>query len=710
MDRRVGPANPSVPGEAGGARAARLRVVAKRGALALAGLLAALAITVIVMPDSVWKQFIVRTVSRATGREASIDGAVRVHLLRLDPDFVIEGFRLANPQWAKGRSMLAVDRIDAQVSLWALFRLRLLFRHVQIVRPIIDLERDASNRANWDFSPPAAAGTGKGGGTTPAHLPLVSQLSVRDGMLTANDAIRKIKFHGSFSIGERPKAAMDRALSLRGSGELNGKPFDLRVDGDPLFDVDPGKPYGFDAAISAADIKLNTHVDIRHAFDLQDMTSKFHITGKDLADVYYLTGLALPNTPPYDVNGTVVRDKLKFSINDLQGRLGDSDIEGILVLDTGPVRPKVTGNLSSKLLNLADLATPLGTQASAELKSDTLAYSTGGSSRVNPRALSGKVAPTSKAPSTVAAADPQANSSGFLLPDADLQVNRVRSMDADVRFDGAAITTEKLPMKKVRFRLRLDNGILALNPLEFTLPEGQFVGSVAINARGTIPQTDIDLKLHDLDLAQFKSKDSATAPISGRMLGRVRLHGTGSSVHKTAASADGDLTVVIPKGDMRAAFAELTGVDVDRGLGLLLTKNGASTEIRCGVGSFHADNGDLKAKALVIDTTHVLVTGGGDINLRNEALNLFLRGQPKELRLVRLRSPIKISGTLLHPVIGLDPAKVLGQAGAAAVLGTLLTPAAAILAFVDGGLAKDANCAALIDQTVQGKQLASANR
>ena len=37
--------------------------------------------------------------------------------------------------------------------------------------------------------------------------------------------------------------------------------------------------------------------------------------------------------------------------------------------------------------------------------------------------------------------------------------------------------------------------------------------------------------------------------------------------------------------------------------------------------------------------------------------------------------------------------------------GALLTPVAALLAFVDGGLAKDANCAALIGQAEQGKNL-----
>jgi hypothetical protein len=65
---------------------------------------------------------------------------------------------------------------------------------------------------------------------------------------------------------------------------------------------------------------------------------------------------------------------------------------------------------------------------------------------------------------------------------------------------------------------------------------------------------------------------------------------------------------------------------------------------------------------------------------------------------VRIRSPIDIHGTLAHPDIGLKPGPLVGQAGAAVALGTLLTPVAALLAFVDKGLAKDANCSAVIDQ------------
>jgi len=109
----------------------------------------------------------------------------------------------------------------------------------------------------------------------------------------------------------------------------------------------------------------------------------------------------------------------------------------------------------------------------------------------------------------------------------------------------------------------------------------------------------------------------------------------------------------------------------------------------------------------VLDTTNVLVTGSGKIDLKTEALDLALKGQPKKARLLRLRTPITIHGSLSHPSVGVDPGKVAAQAGGAVALGALLTPVAALLAFVDGGLAKDANCSALISNAEQGKNMVS---
>jgi hypothetical protein len=660
-------------------------------------------IVLALIPDSTWRSLLVKVISAQTNRKATISGETKVHLFSLHPSVAVGDFSLANADWIRERPMIKVEHISATLSWVSLLRLHLVFPRVEIRSPNIDLERDQDGRANWDFTTPGARKPAPQRPTNAASLPAIQQFILSDGKLTASDAIRKLKFKGEMAVAEHNGGSGETALHLRGKGDLNGKPFDLRLHGGPLLDVDPAKPYDFDAEVHAADIRLDAHTEVKHPFDLGSVTTKFHLSGKDLADVYYLTGLALPNTPPYDLSGTVLRDNLKFRVEDFKGRLGGSDIGGTLSIDADRDRPLLKADLRSALLNIEDLAAPLGTQASAETKSDTLAQSNGQASDTNPKSKAGK-----RARPAVAKADLQIKDTGFLLPDADLQVKRVRGMDAEVNYEAVSIHTEKMPIKKLRFRLRLDDGRMTFDPLHFTLPGGQFSGTVAVNAKPNVPVTDLDMKLDHVDLSQIKSKGGADAPLGGQMVGRIRLHGTGSSVHKMAADATGDVTFVIPSGVIRAAFAELTGINVAKGLNLLLTKKEDKTEIRCGVASFRAEDGDLKAQSLLVDTTHVLVTGGGDINLKDEGLHIELRGKPKEVRMVRLRAPIEIHGTLAHPDIGVEPGHVLAQAGGAAALGALLTPVAAVLAFVDGGLAKNANCAALVQQTEQGKNLPSA--
>jgi hypothetical protein len=57
---------------------------------------------------------------------------------------------------------------------------------------------------------------------------------------------------------------------------------------------------------------------------------------------------------------------------------------------------------------------------------------------------------------------------------------------------------------------------------------------------------------------------------------------------------------------------------------------------------------------------------------------------------------------MLHPTVGINVGKFAAQAGAAAALGTLLTPVAAALAFVDPGLAKNKDCSTVLEQAHAG--------
>jgi uncharacterized protein involved in outer membrane biogenesis len=646
-------------------------------AIAFGALLVALVLFLTLFNWNYFRPTLAHLIAEKTGRPASIDGNLTVHLWSWNPGAEVDGLTLHNPRWAANDVMFHADRLSVSVSLGRLLRGQLVLPTVELIRPTIDLERDAQGRASWELA--SAAGKPRAS-SRPAKIPTIRRLLIEDGKLHVADQVRKLVLSGSLDAADEAAKDGVAGFELRCSGTLNAKPFHAQFSGGPLINLDPDRPYDLEAHLTAADITLDTHMSFPKPFDLAAYRVKFSVSGSDLANLYYLTGLALPNTPPYRLAADMQHTGTLFRIEDLSGRLGSSDLEGQVEVQTAGVRPKFGARLRSTTLDIVDVAPTLGHE---DARAETLPVPAAtGSALVTPAAPAAAVTPPTQ---------------GRLFPDADLQVNRVRGMDADVTYRAESVVGSKLPMKGVDFHLLLRNGVLRLDPLTFVLDAGKFSGSVVIDARRDVPESTIDMSIDGVDLSQFKGAKEKQAPMNGTLMGRLKIHGSGSSVHKLASSADGSISVALPSGEMNDALAELTGVDVMKGLELLAQKQ-PETEIRCGVVDFSARDGTLASKSVFIDTQNVLITGRGSVNLGAERLDLSLQGDPKKVRFFRLRSPITIHGTLLHPTVGVRADKLLEQAGAAAALGTLLTPFAAALAFIDPGLAKNKDCAAVMTE------------
>ncbi len=646
-------------------------------------LLAAVVLFSIFFDWNYFRPTLARLISEKTGRHAVIKGDLRVHLWSFEPSAQIEGLSIDNPAWAAHSVMFDADRLTVSVSLGRLLRGQVVVPQIAVVRPIIDLERDSKGRASWEL------GTQEGKppkSSQPPKIPTIRRLLIEDGKVRVSDSIRKLILSGSLNATDE-KGDARAGFQLRLSGSLNKKPFKADLHGGPLINLDPDHPYELVAHVTASDIVLDARTTFPKPFDMGRYRFKFEISGNDLADVYYLSGLALPNTPPYRLSADVDHHGTLFHMDDLKGKLGSSDIEGQVEIETAHSRPNFVAKLRSNTLNLIDVAPSLGQPAAP---ANTLAP------QAPPDVNAAKSAKRRGAePATPAAARNPADSQ-YLLPDADLQVDRVRGMDADVTYQAKAVNAPKMPMKAVSFHLMLNAGLLKLDPLSFVLDAGKFAGSVTIDARKDVPESTIDMAIDDVDLGQFTSAKLKQPPLQGSLVGRLKIHGSGSSVHKLAASADGTLSAALPSGRMSEPLAELTGIDVVKGLGLLFSDKQPNVPIRCGVIDFQAERGTLEARSVFIDTTTVLITGRGHIDLGDEKLDLSLQGDPKKLRFFRLRSPITLHGTLLHPAIGVKPENLAAQAGVAVALGTLLTPVAAALAFIDPGLAKNKDCAAVL--------------
>lgn len=596
-------------------------------------------------------------------RQVSIDGDLRVKPFSWTPSATLERVRIANPAWAGKADLADIDRIAVSIRLAALFAGRLDLRLLEFDRPRMVLYRNEAGRSTWDFSDGARP-------DEPLRMPPVRKFVVDGGHIDYRDDEKKLVFKGVIDAKERLGEAY-RGFQMTGDGALNAQPFHLSVTGGPLLNIDRDKPYPFDADIRAGATSVSAQGAVPKPFDLSNFWMNVAGHGPDLSQLYGLTGVPLPNTPPYALRARLSRDVHLWRLDGLGGKVGSSDLTGALSVRTGGKRPFLTADLHSKTLAFPDVA-----------------------------ALFGGAPKTGKAASPAQAAIArQMQVEKRIFPDATLNFDRFRAVDADVSFKAGAIKDGPIPLRSGSTRVRLNAGVLRADPLVLEMPQGRVTGWVQLDGRKADAVTDLDLRLLNGRLENMLPvKFQGSVPFSGPLAARARLHGVGDSVHDALGDVDGEVMAVAPGGEIRQSLAELAGVDVIKGLGLLFAKDRKATPLRCGILHFKAKSGVLNADQLVIDTGPVLIRGDSTINLDTEHLMIRLQGHPKTFQLVRLNAPIAITGPLRSPKVDVEKGSVIAQGGAAVALGALLSPVAVLLPFIDAGLTKDANCAALLGQ------------
>lgn len=602
-----------------------------------------------------------RMASAASGREIAIRGDLDVDPWSWTPKIHVTGLHIGNPRAFQQRGAFAeIANADAEVRLLPLLIGRLDVVSLDLRGADLSLYRSAEGVSNWANAPAARE--------RPTNLPAIRHFSLREGRVRLQDDKRHMVLDATFTTEESADRRDPGRFALAGEGQMNRRPFHLELTGAPLLNVRRDRPYPFFADVSAGGTRIVADGQISRPFDFSDWEAAIDASGPDLADLYDLIGLALPNTPPYSLAGVVQRTGDRYAMPRVAGRVGDSDLRGAFTATRqSNGRLLLDGDFRTNSLDFDDALTVLGGSPDTH--------------------------ETASAEQRAIASNLEAQ--GRILPDARLDISRVRNMDARISYRAAHVTTDRFPLRGLSLDIRLDRGLLRLDPVTLELGRGRVGGAVAINARENVPRVDIDVRLSNARLESIFAMQGEPA-LSGVLMGRAQLSGRGASVREAAANANGEMTLVTPSGEVRESFAELTGINVTRGLGLLLTDSDSTIGIRCGVASFRVDNGVARLRNMTFDTDTMLIHGSGNVSLRDETLDLQVRGEPKEARLIRFAAPITVQGRLRSPRVGIDLGDAASQTGIAALFASLVAPIAAVLPFVDAGLAEDTNCAALL--------------
>jgi uncharacterized protein involved in outer membrane biogenesis len=583
------------------------------------------------------------------------------------PHLVAHDVIIGNPDWV-GKTdgddnFVTVKKIMFSVNPLALMELKIVIPALVLETPNVSLRRSLDGKNNWTFD------FGRGPSLWKLEL---NRLVVSNGTMQLDDALRKLKLSGRVETLD-DGGAEGYGLAWKVNGSFNGAELDGNGKAGAMLSLQTQTaPYPLNADIHAGKTHIRIKGTLTKPSDLAALDLRLSLAGASMAELYPLTGIAMPETPPYETEGHLIGQLNKQGSNwhyeKFKGKVGSSDLSGSLEYQSKqlPARPRalLTGSMVSNQLLFQDLAPIIGADSKAsKVRRDASAV---------------------QAPDKV-------------LPTQQFKFERWHGIDADVQFTGRKIVRDKnLPLDDLLAHIYLRDGVLSLLPLEFGVAGGKLVSSIKLDGNDSLIKAELNASARHIKLRKLAPDFKPMQSSFGEINGDAKLSATGNSVAGLLGASNGEVKTLVSQGTVSKLLLDEAGLNV---LNILLTKlfGDKQVTLNCVAGDFTVTNGLMQTNNFLIDTDETAIDVKGQIDLANEHLALIVKPENKKFRWVSLRTPIYVGGSFKNPTVSVDKGVVAMRAGGAVALG-VLTPFAAMLPLVDVGPGKESECAKLLQE------------
>jgi hypothetical protein len=621
-----------------------------------------------------------RYVTDKTGREFAITRHLDVKVGRTTR-VLMDGVQFANPDWAQDRYLVRAEAAEVEIRLLPLLlQRRIEMPMIRLTKPQLGLQVEPDGRKTWALGEDTK---------DEKNVPDIGAFVVDQGEAHYVAKHQGADVRAQFGLQRGAKDAGDLPLHFKAGGTWREQQFTAEGrTGDVLYLSQPlQKPFPAEVQLRAGATTLQARGSVASVATLDGANAEFHLRGDNLAQLYKLVGVVLPDTPRYSIAGRLQRRGETWQATGIEGKLGRSDIAGDLTFAMNDTKPVLKGLLRSKFLDFADLAPVIGMDEDPKKKT---------------------------ADKQVAAAQPEGKGKGKgkekkprdpnrkVLPDAPLDVSRLQSMDADVEVDAARIVNAKgLPLDRMATHVRLRNGVLLLDPLNMGVAGGEVEGTLRIDANAKPVHAQARLDGRALELSKLVPISESMRNSFGKLQAQVDLSARGASVRQMLATSNGKLALLMGKGEVSNLALEIAGLDGGEII-KFFTGGDRRVGVRCAVAAFDVEDGLLTSRALLFDTNDTVFNGAAKVNLATEQMDIYIKPQPKDKSFLSLRSPLKVTGTFGNPDAGLDKVAVAKRALAAVGLGAV-NPLLALFATIETGPGHDADCVATLKRAQAGR-------
>lgn len=422
-------------------------------------------------------------------------------------------------------------------------------------------------------------------------------------------------------------APLTNAITLQGS--YRGSLLDGQLHTGPLLTFQrTGLYFPINGYVRSGKTSLSVNGELGDLFLNQHIDANLAMAGDTLSAFNPFMNLQLAASPAFKASAHLLKQQNRYRATHLQGQLGGTDIQGELTYINDKQQPLLEGTLNSKLLNL-----------------DQLTAMTAHAEQADAHAAGGQAAAKRK---------PAAASSTRLFSATAIPIAGLNARDMHLVLSAGKLKSSQWPaLENISTTMTLQHGTLKLQPLQASLHGSDIHAQFQLQASKQPLTASLNLQVGKLPMQQLLASTKWSGMVSAPLSAKLDIQGQGSSVAQILTDASGHIGLSLAPGTISNKLDARLGLDTGK-MAWLALRGDKRIVLHCASMQIALTKGIGQVRQLWMDSAQTVLTGSGNINLREETVNLLLIPHPKDPSLLALNSAIQVNGSLPRPAVKLN--------------------------------------------------------
>jgi AsmA protein len=276
------------------------------------------------------------------------------------------------------------------------------------------------------------------------------------------------------------------------------------------------------------------------------------------------------------------------------------------------------------------------------------------------------------------AGDADASAGGAAEAPVEIPAEMIRALNVRGNLTLGKATMGSMQFENVEVGIKVNKDRLRMHPISAEFFGGGYKGDIRINASKAVPVLAVNEQIHDVSMRALGQAMFQRDNLSGTIDGSFKLRGVGNDMGQIQRTLKGDMSFTLKDGawegvdvwyQLRNARAQLRNETPPKPV---LPARTPFTEVRA---TGKVKDGILRNNDFYAELPFMQLNGRGSVNLPAATVDYSLSGRvfdrpeyvkdvtPDELAdLTRVQIPLRITGPLASPRIGVDLDELLKEA------------------------------------------------